>query len=112
MSLVRLTDPVPEEGAPPADRVIAGNPRFTTWNGYDSADGRRFAGTWRATPGAWRVAYEEWEYCEIIEGRSVVTHNDGRSWTLTAGDRFVLEPGFQGTWEVVETTVKRYVIVL
>jgi uncharacterized cupin superfamily protein len=37
---------------------------------------------------------------------------DGRSWTLKAGDRFVIEPGFTGTWEVVETTTKRYVIML
>jgi len=31
---------------------------------------------------------------------------------LKAGDCFVLEPGFEGTWEVVETTLKRYVILL
>jgi uncharacterized cupin superfamily protein len=31
---------------------------------------------------------------------------------LRAGDRFVLEPGFEGTWEVAETTLKRYVIHL
>ena len=46
------------------------------------------------------------------DGRDPATRADGRAWTLKAGDRFVIEPGFTGSWEVVETTVKRYVIVL
>ena len=29
---------------------------------------------------------------------------------LRAGSRLVLRPGFKGTWEVVETTRKDYVI--
>ncbi|MFP5512027.1 MAG: cupin domain-containing protein, partial [Alphaproteobacteria bacterium] len=43
---------------------------------------------------------------------SVVAHEDGRSWILKAGDRFIIEPGFQGNWTVVATTTKRYVVVL
>lgn len=102
----------PETGAPAADRILSGSPVFTTWNGYDSADGKRFAGVWRSTPGAWRILYDEWEYCEILEGESIIAHDDGRSWTLKAGDRFVIEPGFQGSWTVVATTTKRYVVLL
>lgn len=34
----------------------------------------------------------------------------GEAHTLKAGDSFVLRPGFKGTWEVVETTRKEYVI--
>lgn len=112
MTLIPFADPVPEEGGPAPDRIVRGEPRFTTWNGYESPDGKRFAGRWRSTPGAWRILYDEWEYCEIEEGRSVVSHADGRSWTLAPGDRFVIEPGFDGTWEVLETTVKRYVVIL
>ena len=102
----------PERGAPAPDRIIAGSPAFETWSSYESGDETRFAGLWRATPGKWRIAYTEWEYCEILEGVSIIAHADGRSWTLKAGDRFVIEPGFAGSWEVVETTLKRYVIVL
>ena len=112
MSFAILPDVEPVQGAPAPDRLLSGDPRFTTWNAYESADGKRFAGTWRCTPGAWRIVYDEWEYCEVIEGVGVITHDDGRRWTLKAGDRFVLEPGFTGSWEVVETMVKRYVVVL
>jgi uncharacterized protein len=31
---------------------------------------------------------------------------------LRAGDTFILRPGFKGSWEVVETTRKAYVIRL
>lgn len=114
MSLHRIDEggAAAEEGAPPADRILAGDPRFTTWSTYESADGRSFAGLWRATPGAWRIRYTEWEYCELIAGRSIVRAADGRAWMLGPGDRFVIEPGFEGSWEVVETTTKRYVIRL
>ena len=102
----------PEPGAPAEDRILSGAPVFTTWNEYESPDGKRFAGRWRSTPGAWRILYDEWECCEILEGVSTVRHADGRSWTLRAGDRFVIEPGFEGSWEVLETTTKRYVVIL
>jgi uncharacterized cupin superfamily protein len=29
---------------------------------------------------------------------------------VRAGDSFVIRPGFRGTWEVLETTLKDYVI--
>jgi uncharacterized cupin superfamily protein len=102
----------PERGAPAPDRVVFGSPTFETWSTYESADGKYFAGLWRATPGRWRIAYTEWEYCEMLEGVSTITSAHGKALTFKAGDRFVLEPGFEGTWEVVETTLKRYVIHL
>ena len=106
------TSGAPERSAPPPERVIEGSPAFETWSTYESADGKYFVGLWRATPGAWRIVYTEWEHCEIIEGTSIVTSNDGASRTFKPGDRFVLEPGFEGVWQVVETTLKRYIIHL
>jgi uncharacterized cupin superfamily protein len=102
----------PERGAPAPDRLVSGSPKFETWSTYESADGKCFTGLWRATPGCWRIASTEWEYCEMLEGVSIVTCAGGEAKTFRAGDRFVLEPGFEGTWEVVETTLKRYVIQL
>lgn len=107
-----LSAVTPERGAPPRDRVVGGAPRFTTWNLEESDDGKLFAGVWEATPGKWRIAYDEWEYCTIVAGISVITEDDGKAVTVQAGDSFILRPGFTGTWEVVQTTRKEYVIKL
>ncbi|WP_132959043.1 cupin domain-containing protein [Rhizobium sp. BK251] len=99
----------PESGAPPSDRIIAGEPTFRTWN-IEEAEGGLYAGIWEATPGKWRIAYEEWEYFSVLSGHSIVTEDGGEPMHLRAGDRMILRPGFKGTWEVVETTLKNYVI--
>jgi uncharacterized cupin superfamily protein len=101
----------PETGGPAPDRVISGNPRFRTWN-IEEAEGGLYAGIWEATPGKWRVEYTEWEYFHILSGVSVLTEDGRAPRTLRAGDALVLRPGFKGTWEVVETTRKEYVIRL
>ncbi|MGR3793433.1 cupin domain-containing protein [Vannielia sp. SX4] len=110
--LVRITTDgiVPEEDAPAPDRVISGAPRFRTWN-VEERDGL-YAGVWEATPGKWRISYDEWEYCRILSGRSVITEEGGAAVEVGPGDSFVLRPGFVGTWEVIETTRKDYVIRL
>lgn len=99
----------PEIGRPAAERLISGDPVFTTWN-IEEADGGLYSGIWQATPGKWRIVYDEWEYFHILEGRSIVTSDDGEVFDLGPGDRLILRPGFKGTWEVVETTRKDYVI--
>jgi len=101
----------PEHGAPAADRVISGNPQFRTWNAEEQPGGL-YAGVWEATPGKWRIVYDEWEFCHILSGVSVITEDGGKARTVCAGDSFALRPGFKGTWEVIETTRKEYVIRL
>ncbi|SON57500.1 hypothetical protein HDIA_3959 [Hartmannibacter diazotrophicus] len=108
-----LSATVPEDGAPEPDRIVKGDPRFRTWNVEESPDGKMFSGVWEATPGIWRVSYDEWEFCSIQSGISLL-HEDGAEapHRLEAGDSFVIRPGFSGLWEVVETTRKLYVIRL
>jgi uncharacterized protein len=101
----------PEEGAPAPDRLISGDPKFRTWN-LEEADGGLYAGVWEATPGKWKIVYDEWEYFHILAGHSIVTEEGGEPVHLKAGDSMVLRPGFKGSWEVVETTRKDYVIRL
>ncbi|GGL72565.1 cupin domain-containing protein [Wenxinia marina] len=100
----------PETSRPDRSRVISGDPVHTTWT-LDEGGGL-YAGVWRSTPGAWRVVYDEWEYCILREGRSVVTGDDGSALRLGPGDAAVLRPGFSGVWEVVETTLKDFVVRL
>jgi uncharacterized protein len=101
----------PEHDAPAPDRLISGDPKFRTWN-LEDRDGKLFAGVWEATPGKWHIAYEEWEFVHVLKGVSVITEKDGEARTVKAGDSFIIRPGFIGTWEVIETTLKEYVITL
>jgi uncharacterized cupin superfamily protein len=101
----------PEAGAPNPDRTVAGAPEFRTWN-LEETEGGVYAGVWEATPGKWRIAYDEWEYFHILSGYSVVSEDGGEVFHLRAGDRMILRPGFKGSWEVIETTRKDYVIRL
>jgi uncharacterized cupin superfamily protein len=99
----------PEAGAPAEGRLISGDPKFRTWN-VEEAEGGLYAGIWEATPGKWRMEYDEWEFCHILSGVSVISEDGGEARTVRAGDSFVLRPGFKGTWEVIETTRKEYVV--
>lgn len=101
----------PEHGAPAPDRVISGDPKFRTWNAEERGGGL-YAGIWESTPGKWRIVYDEWEFCHILAGVSVIAEEGGEARTVRAGDSFVLRPGFKGSWEVLETTRKEYVIEL
>ena len=49
---------------------------------------------WEATPGTWRLEYDEWEFCHILAGVSVITEEGGEARTVKAGDSCVLRPGF------------------
>ena len=99
----------PEVDRPSPDRVLAGDPVHTTWN-IDERDGIS-SGMWQSTPGKWKITYSEWEYVHIHEGHSILTDKDGTAIHLKAGDSWIIRPGFDGTWEVVETTLKDYVII-
>lgn len=99
---------IPEISRPDAAKVIAGDPVHTTWN-IEDADGL-YCGLWQSTPGKWRTSYTEWEYVYIHSGHSILTDIAGVETHLKAGDSFIIRPGFAGTWEVVETTLKDYVI--
>ncbi|OFW99725.1 MAG: cupin [Alphaproteobacteria bacterium RIFCSPHIGHO2_12_FULL_63_12] len=101
----------PEIGAPAPDRLISGDPKFRTWN-IEEQPGGLYAGLWESTPGKWRIQYDEWEYCRILSGVSIVSEDGGAGRRVTAGDSFIIRPGFRGVWEVVETTRKEYVIRL
>lgn len=98
----------PEISRPDPDKVISGDPVHTTWN-LEQRDGL-YCGIWQSTPGKWLISYDEWEYCHILEGVSEITEDDGSILRVKAGDSFVLRPGFKGSWEVLETTRKDYVI--
>jgi uncharacterized protein len=100
----------PEINRPDPVKVLSGDPVHTTWN-IEERDGL-YCGLWQSTSGKWRISYDEWEYCRILSGISVLTEDGKEPVTIREGDSFILRPGFKGTWEVIETTRKDYVIRL
>jgi uncharacterized cupin superfamily protein len=109
--LLRVTreGTTPEVCRPDPAKVVSGDPVHTTWN-LESRGGL-YACLWHSTLGEWQCSYTEWEYVHILEGVSVLTAGDGTQTTLRAGDSYVIRPGFDGTWRVVEPTLKDYVIL-
>jgi uncharacterized cupin superfamily protein len=77
---------------------------------YDNPAERLSAGEWEALPGKWRISYGEWEYVRVISGTCVLAGDDGSRLAAGPGDRFVIEPGFTGSWEVLTPMRKHWVI--
>ena len=94
------------------EKLIAGDPTFTSWNQYESDNGKVMAGVWQATPGTMKsVKGERFEFCHILEGVAELTETGGATVTYRAGDSFLMKPGFVGTWTTIETVRKIYVVV-
>lgn len=93
-----------------SDRLVSGNPLQSIWLEYEDPTKQFSVGIWASEVGEWRIRYTEEEYCRILEGRSVITDEAGRSVTVVAGTEFTIPAGFVGTWRVEEPTRKRFVI--
>jgi uncharacterized protein len=112
-SVMRLRDGVAQEPQVyfvSEHKLISGNPKQQVWVEYESPNREFYAGIWASEVGEWKVQYTEQEYCCILEGRSVLTHENGTSLEFTAGMEFIVPSGFVGSWRVVEPTRKRFVI--
>jgi len=92
--------------------VIGGQPSMKTWIMRTSNDGSMISGVWTATPGTYHAVYAEYEFVHLIEGSITITPDGGLPMYVTAGDAFVVEAGFSGTWEITESVVKHFDIKL
>lgn len=92
-----------------ADRLVEGAPVTETRLDYN-ADDTTYAGEWSAGIGAWRVKYDEWEFCHVLEGACELVPDGEPAQRFEAGDSFVIEPGFSGVWRVLAPMKKRFVV--
>jgi uncharacterized protein len=99
-----------ENTAPAPDRLVSGNPRQQVWNAFSDPEGRFHVGRWSSTVGAWRVKYTERELCHLLSGVVRLTDEQGKQRTFRAGDTFMIDKGYSGTWEVLEPCSKVYAI--
>lgn len=92
------------------EKLISGNPAQAVENHFSSPCDQFHCGVWESEKGSWKVNYTESEYCEILAGSSVITDENGNTMTVNAGSRFVIPAGFSGTWEVLDSCKKIYVM--
>ena len=103
--------PKPTLGAPAPGMTIEGSPVFRTWELDRDENGNVTAGVWEATPGSWRSRKNgAWELATVLSGVAEIANKDEPPRTVRAGDSFVLRPDFDGTWKVIETLRKVWVI--
>ena len=111
IEIVRFDSPCePEISTPASDRWLGGTPRHTLQNFFTDTSGQFFCGRWASTPGKWRVAYTENEFCHLTRGHILLIGQDGREARFGPGESFVVPAGFAGTWEVLEDCEKVYAI--
>jgi uncharacterized cupin superfamily protein len=91
---------------------VEGAPSMRTWIEYTADDGSMIAGWWEATPGTYRARYAAFEFVHLMEGSIVITPDGGESRRVGAGDAFVVESGFEGTWKIEERVLKHFCIRL
>ncbi|AZG74349.1 cupin domain-containing protein [Shewanella livingstonensis] len=92
------------------EKLLTGNPLQSVQNHFESPCKQFNVGVWQSESGRWNINYSEYEYCDIVEGCSIITDSQGQQLTVNAGDKFVIPAGFTGTWEVVNHCKKIYVM--
>lgn len=93
-------------------KVAVGKPSMKTWILHKSVDGTMISGCWEAEPGTYHATYSAYEFVHLIKGKITITPDGGSPTTVDAGDAFVVEPGFKGTWEIKERAMKHFDIKL
>ena len=83
-----------------------------TWILYTSHDESMISGYWEATPGSYHATYTDYEFVHIIAGKLIITADGESPVELGAGEAFVVEPGFKGTWQIIEPIRKHFDIKL
>jgi uncharacterized cupin superfamily protein len=104
----------PETDHPRPERLLNGNPARQTWNLVHDQQptGETFCGVWRCEPGHWRIAMgpTERELFTVLSGRCRVHDALGGREEVSAGEALFIPPGFEGSFEVLETLTKTYMI--
>ena len=88
--------------------VVDGQPTMKTYVLHTSADGAMVSGIWEATPGTFHAIYDGFEFVHLLAGKLIITPDGGLAVSLKAGDTFVVEPTFKGTWKIQETVRKHF----
>ncbi len=104
----------PTDGIEPSTAILEGwvvtdgDPQMQTWVLHTAKDGSMVSGIWEATRGSYHATYTAYEYVVLIKGRITITPDGGTPVTVSAGDAFVVEKDFKGTWLIEEDVRKHF----
>lgn len=106
-----ITQAEPSIDYPRPDRLVAGNPKRQTQSLYVHPN--MDCGIWQCEVGAWNIVFSDnkQEFFNVIEGLVRIHDQAGNYIEVSAGNAGVIPPSFIGTFEVVETVKKYYVVV-
>lgn len=106
-----LTNSEISEDYPRAGRLVKGNPKRLTQSLYDHPNMN--CGIWQCEVGAWNIQFADnkQEFFQIIEGVVRLHDANGQSLEIKAGEAGIIPPSFIGTFEVIETVKKYFVVV-
>ncbi len=112
-SFIRFGSPQVERVAKDiSGSVVEGDPQQGVWlYSNDIQSGARF-GIWESAAGRFRAKMTGLtEFCHILEGEAHVTDlSSGEVHSITVGDSFVMEAGFDGEWYVPKYVKKCFAI--
>ncbi|WP_164549153.1 cupin domain-containing protein [Amphritea opalescens] len=95
----------------PADILISGNGDTEAYIPFSSTDGTVISGIWSSEAFSKKKFHpNDMEFCYLIEGDVKISDTEGNASEFSAGDAFVVEPGFDGVWES-KTAVKKYFVI-
>ena len=96
---------------PRIERLVNGYPMRLTQSLYKHPNME--CGLWQCEVGAWDIVFAEnkQEFFTVIEGIVRIHDQQGQYIEVTAGHAGIIPPSFKGTFEVIETVKKYYVIV-
>ena len=90
--------------------VVDGKPTMKTWALHTNSDGTMLSGVWEATPGTYHATYTAYEFVHMLAGRIIITPDGGKPVTVKAGDAFIVEADFKGTWKIEERVRKHFIL--
>ncbi|MDD0810588.1 cupin domain-containing protein [Curvibacter sp. RS43] len=106
----------PELSWPKPERLEQGCPLRETWSAVAAPTGaakQLSSGLWRCEPGRWRIEFGETqqEVFTVLSGRCRVHDAHGGFREVGPGESLHIPAGFRGSFEVLETVTKSWVIL-
>ena len=93
------------------DLIVSGNPKHMLWSHFLGANDTFKSGMWDSTAGVFHGPMnDQIEFCHILEGEASIEIPGAETFTVRAGDSFVMDNGLQPIWHVKEYVRKHYVI--